>query len=200
MSRPTATRPGPAWIWAPIEPSVSARTTLAPPWSRPYGWVLPATGIVATRRSADTSVSSICMRSRSVPSAMDRMSSRVWPAARVEESVMGAIVCRSTGARPHGPAHGFVACGWAPLGFRCEPTSPPRRTLAGLSRVLRAARRELLHEHRAAHQRRLRLHLDAHQHAARRGADARGGGLRQGPPLVPHRGVLRLQGGTSGGP
>ena len=35
MSTPTAIRPGPAWIAEPMEPSVSARTTDAPPWSRP---------------------------------------------------------------------------------------------------------------------------------------------------------------------
>ena len=64
-----------------------------------------------------------------------------------------------------------VAVGrWRTLGCQREPTPPPRRTLAGLPRVLRAPCRELLDEHRAAHQRRLRLHLDAHQHAARRGS------------------------------
>src|SRR6478735_3596382 len=190
MSSPTATRPGPAWICAPMEPSVSASTTLAPPWSSPYGWVLPATGIVATRRSGETSVISMFIRSMRVPSAIDRMSSRVWPGACVEESVMpGSYAALPRTRCPGSPRR------WPPLGLPCEPTSPPRRTLAGLPRVLRAPRRELLDEHGAAHERRLRLHLDAHQHAARRGADARRRGLRQGPPVVPHRRVRRVQGG-----
>ena len=41
----------------PIEPRVSASTTDAPPCSRPNGWVLPSTGMVATTRSAATSTS-----------------------------------------------------------------------------------------------------------------------------------------------
>ena len=53
---------------------------------------------------------------------------------------------------------------------RPPPAAPPRRPLAGLPRLLRAPRRELLHHHRSAHQRGLRLHLDADQRAARRAA------------------------------
>ena len=52
---------------AAIEPSVSARTADAPPCSRPYGWVFPATGMVPTTRSAEASSTSIPMRSMRVP-------------------------------------------------------------------------------------------------------------------------------------
>ena len=72
---------------------------------------------------------------------------------------------------------------------------PPRRTLAGLPRLLRPPGRELLDEHRPAHQRRLRLHLDAHQRPARRGAHPRRRGLRRLAPDLPRRGVRRVQGG-----
>ena len=56
---------------------------------------------------------------------------------------------------------------------RPPPPAAARRTLAGLSRVLRAAGRELLDRHRPAHQRGLRVHLDADQRAPRRAADPR---------------------------
>src|SRR5579875_3491298 len=49
---PTVARSGPACSAEPSEPSVSARTHEAPPCSSPYGWVLPATGIVPTTRLA----------------------------------------------------------------------------------------------------------------------------------------------------
>ena len=78
-----------------------------------------------------------------------------------------------------------------------QPTAPPaaaRRTLPGLSRVLRAPGGELLDHDRPAHQRGLRLHLDAHQRAARRAADPPRGRLRRVPADVPAGGVLRLQG------
>jgi len=52
---------------APKEPTVSARAALAPPWSRPYGWVFPSTGIVATTVSALTETMVIPRRSMSVP-------------------------------------------------------------------------------------------------------------------------------------
>src|SRR5687768_17921597 len=62
MSRPRTALPGPACSEAPIDPSVSASTTDAPPWSRPYGWVLPSTGIVATSRSGVASTTSMPIR------------------------------------------------------------------------------------------------------------------------------------------
>src|SRR3954454_24992846 len=67
MSRPTAMPPSPACRVAPIEPTVSARTTLAPPCSRPKGWVFPATGIRATTRSGEASRNSISIRSPREP-------------------------------------------------------------------------------------------------------------------------------------
>src|SRR3954453_2119185 len=67
MSRPTAMPPSPACSVAPIEPTVSARTTLAPPCSRPKGWVFPATGIRATTRSGEASRNSISIRSPKEP-------------------------------------------------------------------------------------------------------------------------------------
>src|SRR3954469_9753598 len=67
MSRPTAMPPSPACSVAPIEPTVSARTTLAPPCSRPKGWVFPATGIRATTRSGEASRNSISIRSPREP-------------------------------------------------------------------------------------------------------------------------------------
>ena len=77
---------------------------------------------------------------------------------------------------------------------RPPPPAPARRTLAGLSRVLRAAGGELLDGHRPAHQRGLRVHLDADQRAARRAADPRRGRVRRVPADVPPGGVLRVQG------
>ena len=67
MSTPTASRSGWAWSAEPTEPRVSASTTEAPPWSSPYGWVLPSTGIVATTRSAEISTSSMPILSLSPP-------------------------------------------------------------------------------------------------------------------------------------
>jgi len=66
-SIPTAARPSPAYVMAAIEPSVSASTADAPPCSRPYGWVFPATGMVPTVRSAEDSVTTMPMRSMRVP-------------------------------------------------------------------------------------------------------------------------------------
>ena len=69
-----------------------------------------------------------------------------------------------------------------------------RRALAGLPRVLRAAGRELLDDHRPADQRGLRLHLDADQHPARRAADPPRRRLRRRPQDVPQRDLRRVQG------
>src|SRR2546423_2045485 len=69
MSTPTA-RPPVSWyayIAAPIEPSVSARTQDAPPCSNPYGWVFPSTGIEPTTRSAAASSIVIPIRLASAP-------------------------------------------------------------------------------------------------------------------------------------
>ena len=76
MSMPTAIRCGPACSTDPNEPSVSARTTDAPPCSSPYGWVLPSTGIVATSRSVPTSVKTMPIRSIRVPRAIALARSR----------------------------------------------------------------------------------------------------------------------------
>src|SRR3954469_24886682 len=67
MSRPTAMPPSPACSVAPIDPTVSARTTLAPPCSRPKGWVFAATGIRAATRSGEASRNSISIRSPREP-------------------------------------------------------------------------------------------------------------------------------------
>ena len=66
-STPTTMLSGPALKAAWIDPKVSASTALAPPWSRPYGWVLPTTGIVPTTRSADAEVISMPIFSASAP-------------------------------------------------------------------------------------------------------------------------------------
>src|SRR6476646_5959902 len=76
-----------------------------------------------------------------------------------------------------------------------EPTPAPRRSLAGLPRLLRPARREFLDLDRPEHQRGLRLHVDADQRAARRAAHARRGRLRRVPADLSHGGVRRVQGG-----
>ena len=55
ISTPTTLRSGPAWIFAAIEPRDSASTRWAPPCSSPTGCSLPATGRVATARSAVSS-------------------------------------------------------------------------------------------------------------------------------------------------
>ena len=48
---------------------VSASTQDAPPCSRPCGWVLPSTGMVATTRDADADAIVMPIRPASVPSA-----------------------------------------------------------------------------------------------------------------------------------
>ncbi len=48
---------------------VSASTQDAPPCSRPCGWVLPSTGMVATTRDADADTIVMPIRPASVPSA-----------------------------------------------------------------------------------------------------------------------------------
>ena len=48
---------------------VSASTQDAPPCSRPAGWVLPCTGMVATTRDADADTILMPMRPGSVSSA-----------------------------------------------------------------------------------------------------------------------------------
>src|SRR5437773_11636036 len=58
---PTTTRLRPACRAAPSDPMVSARTQEAPPCSRPYGWMLPATGIVATTSDPDADADTILM-------------------------------------------------------------------------------------------------------------------------------------------
>src|SRR5665647_3029205 len=70
MSTPTAIRPSPACSTAPMEPNVSASTTLAPPCNSPNGWVLPATGIRPTTRSGVASRNSIPIFSPRVPPFM----------------------------------------------------------------------------------------------------------------------------------
>lgn len=68
MSTPTGILPMPeACRPDPIEPSVSASTTDAPPWRRPKGWVLPSTGMVATTRSIESSTISTPIFSLSLP-------------------------------------------------------------------------------------------------------------------------------------
>src|SRR5690606_2700896 len=57
----------PAYRLAPTEPRVSASTQEAPPCSNPYGWVLPATGMVPTTRSGLASSRVIPIRSASTP-------------------------------------------------------------------------------------------------------------------------------------
>src|SRR2546423_13898848 len=69
--------------------------------------------------------------------------------------------------------------------YRNAPPAAAGRTFAGIPRLLRPARGELLDDHGTAHQRRLRLHLDADQRAARRETHAHRGGVRRGPALVP---------------
>src|SRR5450631_378105 len=64
---PTAIFPSPACIMAARVPRVSASTTLAPPWSSPYGWVFPATGIRPTTRCEVTSMNSIPIFSPRMP-------------------------------------------------------------------------------------------------------------------------------------
>src|SRR5690606_6692071 len=61
------TRPGPAGVAAATERRDPGSTALAPPGSRPWGGVLPATGIRPAVRSADTAVSSMPIRSSRVP-------------------------------------------------------------------------------------------------------------------------------------
>ena len=110
------------------------------------------------------------------------------------------LVARSSAARPSMPVGALdtrVRCGRLlrlPVRRLASPPAAARRAFAGLSGVLRAAGRELLHHDRAAHQRRLRLHLDADQRAARRGADPHRGRLRRVAADVPLGGVRRVQG------
>src|SRR5438105_2235500 len=70
MSTPTARPPMSryAYMAAPTEPSVSARTQDAPPCSSPYGWVFPSTGIDPTTRSGAASSIVIPIRAFSAPS------------------------------------------------------------------------------------------------------------------------------------
>ena len=75
ISMPTDSLSGCACTAEPTEPRVSASTTDAPPCRRPYGWVLPSTGIVPTTRSAEISMSSMPIFSFSppMPSGMEEM-------------------------------------------------------------------------------------------------------------------------------
>src|SRR5690606_12184015 len=105
---PTAARPGPACSVAAIDPRLSASTAEAPPCSSPAGWVLPATGIVPAVRSAPISVSSMPMRSSSVPEMSRKRSAAAvpgvaaaGPAAEPSVSVMAPRLAPVTApARP----------------------------------------------------------------------------------------------------
>ena len=154
---------GPPCRAAPIDPRVSASTTLAPPCSRPKGWRLPATGIRPTSRSGLASMISMPMR-------LAQLAERRAPARA-----------------PRSPSPAQPRISRVTPSPRSSPAAPARRPLAGLPRVLRAAGRELLHHHRAAHQRRLRLHLDAHQRPARREAHPPRRRVRRVAQDLPHR-------------
>ena len=70
ISMPTTTRPRPACRAAASDPMVSASTHEAPPCSRPYGWTLPATGIVATTSVPEADRILMPMLCARVPSAV----------------------------------------------------------------------------------------------------------------------------------
>src|SRR4029453_193268 len=93
MVMPTAARPSPAYRTATIDPTDSARTTEAPPWSSPYGCVLPSTGMVATTRSIVASVKVMpILAANGPPIALS--SSTLIHGVRVSVSAMRATVPR----------------------------------------------------------------------------------------------------------
>ena len=187
--QPTATRSGPACSADPIDPSVSASTTEAPPCSRPYGWVLPSTGMVATSRCGAASTISMPIRSVSVPVPIARTEQLVrlvtsvpGPAGLV--SVMGGDRCRSTrteSRRRHSD------------GSR-QPAAPPRRALARLPRLLRAAGGELLDHHRPATNAVYGFTSMLINVLRDEDADPRRRRVRRVAQDLPHRAVPRVQG------
>ena len=83
-----------------------------------------------------------------------------------------------------------------PLRPGSRTSSPHRRPLHGLSRVLRAAGRQLHDLDRPVHQRRPRLRVHVPLAAGEREAYARGGRLRPAGRHLPHRAVRRVQGNS----
>ena len=110
------------------------------------------------------------------------------PAPRIGPDVCSGLHLRARVPRP------ASSPGAAPA------AAPPRRALAGLPGLLRAAGGELLHDDGAADERRLRLHVDADQHPARRAAHAPGRRLRRRPQDLPQRDLRRVQGQPVGEP
>src|SRR6266700_3805186 len=96
ISMPTTTRPRPACRAAPSDPMVSASTQEAPPCSRPNGWVLPATGIVATTSAPDADRILMPIRCARVPSAV------------VTATILSSIswFIRTSSSRSLGPCQG----------------------------------------------------------------------------------------------
>src|SRR5215472_12262465 len=123
ISMPTVTRSRPACRAEPSEPSVSARTHDAPPWRSPYGWVLPATGMVPTTRWAVASRMVIPIRSTRVSLLPARYASVICRAmsCSTATSRLKAGVRRRTGSL------GWLIAG--PPGMSQRP--PARPALAG---------------------------------------------------------------------
>src|SRR6266576_1104850 len=98
---PTTTRLRPACRAAPSDPMVSASTQEAPPCSRPNGWVLPATGIVATTSAPDADRILMPIRCARVPSAV------------VTATILSSIswFIRTSSSRSLGPCQGCHGSG-----------------------------------------------------------------------------------------
>ena len=92
LPRPTST----PWN----EPSVSASAALAPPCSSPYGWRLPATGMVATTRSGVNSVISMPIVVASSP-RISRTSDRPQPGPTGRQAQPGPAWQRVTDGDGH---------------------------------------------------------------------------------------------------
>src|SRR5829696_2522871 len=186
---PTTCLPGPAWSAPAQDPMVSMSAHVAPPCSRPNGCSFPATGMVATIRSGSKSV--IAMPSFSSSGLSLSAGAQAGGGVATPATVTSrgpAAGTRPERARVGGQWGPFIRIGpdvssrLHPRDHRrpdrpghASPAAAPRRALAGLPRLLRAAGGELLDDDGPADQRRLRLHVDADQRPARREAHPPGG-------------------------
>ena len=134
ISMPTATRAGPACRRCRTTRGSRPATTDAPPCRRPYGWVLPSTGMVATTRSGDHSVRTIPRRSTRVPADIEA------PGRASSGWAVRPCVDPSESARRHRRGRRSARTRLTAVTSDRPTLAPPRRPLAGLPRVLRAAR------------------------------------------------------------
>src|SRR6266487_835665 len=124
---PTTIRLRPACRAAPSDPMVSASTQEAPPCSRPNGWMLPATGIVATTSDPDADWTLMPIRCARVPSAVVTatiLSSISW-FIRTSRSIArftSRVSCAGRAPRKR------VPCAWRASPEVAPKSTPPHAT------------------------------------------------------------------------